>query len=76
MKAWKTSTQLVLLLALAFVLYPPTVYAYLDPGTGSLVVQAMVAAFFAFSLAIKVYWRKIKLFFTALFSTAPEDQDP
>ena len=41
-----------------------------------MVVQAMVAAFFAFFLAIKVYWRRIKLFFTALFSTSPEDKDP
>lgn len=76
MKAWKTSTTLVLLLGVTFVLYPPTVHAYLDPGTGSMVVQAMVAAFFAFFLAIKVYWRRIKLFFTALFSTSPEDKDP
>ena len=76
MKAWKAATKLLLLLALAFVLWPPTVYAYLDPGTGSLVVQAMVAAFFAFSLAIKVYWRKIKLLIAALFSSGSETKDP
>ena len=75
MKHWKASTKLVLLLGVALLLYPSTVYAYLDPGTGSLIVQASVAAFFAVSLVIRVYWRKIKVFITALFSSGPEAND-
>ena len=37
--------------------------AYLDPGTGSLIIQAAVGAIVAAGLALKVYWFKIKDFF-------------
>ena len=38
-------------------------------------MQALVAAFFALSLAIKAYWRKIKLFVGGFFFTGPEVRD-
>lgn len=37
--------------------------AYLDPGTGSLIVQAVVGAVIGVAVALKVYWHKIKAFF-------------
>jgi nitrate/nitrite transporter NarK len=39
-------------------------YAYLDPGTGSMVLQAVVAGFFGALFAIKMYWAKITGFFS------------
>lgn len=42
---------------------PATAYAYLDPGTGSILLQGLIAAVAA-GLAIgKMYWAKIKTFF-------------
>jgi len=38
-------------------------YAYIDPGVGSIVLQAIVGAIAATSLTIKIYWQKIKDFF-------------
>jgi len=37
--------------------------AYLDPGTGSLIIQAVVAVLAGAVVAITSYWQKIKTFF-------------
>ena len=33
--------------------------AYLDPGTGSMLVQLMVGGFAAVAIAAKLYWRRL-----------------
>ena len=33
--------------------------AYLDPGTGSMLVQLIVGGFAAAGVAIKLYWRRL-----------------
>lgn len=38
-------------------------YAYLDPGTGSMVLQAIVAGFLGSLFAVKMYWAKIVAYF-------------
>jgi hypothetical protein len=53
---------LVLLLGLA----KPN-YAYIDPGTGSYVIQILIAAFVSISFAVKIFWKRIKAFFLKLF---------
>lgn len=68
-------SRMALLMATPLLLFPREAHAYLDPGSGSLIVQALVAAFFALSLAIKAYWRKIKLFVGGVFFTGPEVRD-
>ena len=35
-------------------------FAYIDPGTGSMVVQVLIGAFVGVGVAIKVYWYKLK----------------
>lgn len=35
-------------------------HAYLDPGTGSIILQATVAAVASSLFAIKMYWLKLK----------------
>ena len=40
--------------------------AYLDPGTGSYILQLMVGLFLGAAFAIKIYWRKVKAFFADL----------
>ena len=42
-------------------------YAYLDPGTGSIILQAILG-FIAASLAtLSFYWSKVKLFLNKIF---------
>lgn len=33
--------------------------AYLDPGTGSMLVQLIVGGFAAAGVAVKLYWRRL-----------------
>ena len=39
-------------------------YAYIDPGTGTIILQAIVGAIAAGIVTIKLYWYKLKAFFT------------
>ena len=38
--------------------------AYIDPGSGSAIISALIGFFVATSLAVKTYWYKIKSLFT------------
>jgi hypothetical protein len=41
--------------------FPSEVRAYLDPGTGSLVIQSVLAALAAAAYGIRLYWTRIRL---------------
>jgi len=45
-------------------LFVSDAYAYLDPGTGSLVIQVIVGALVGVGITIKIYWYKLKEKFT------------
>lgn len=52
-------------LALAsFFLFPDPAYAYIDPGTGSLILQSIIGAVVGGLVVFKLYWRRAKEFFT------------
>ncbi len=38
--------------------------AYIDPGSGSAIMSAVIGFFVAISLAVKTYWYKIKSIFS------------
>ena len=44
-------------------------YAYLDPGTGSIIIQAILGFIAAAGATITVYWKKFKEFFQKLFKS-------
>ncbi len=37
--------------------------AYLDPGSGSLVIQAVVASLAGIAMVVRTYWARIRIFF-------------
>ena len=39
-------------------------HAYVDPGTGSYVVQLLIAAIAGLAFALRIYWGRIKGFFS------------
>jgi O-antigen/teichoic acid export membrane protein len=43
------------------------VHAYLDAGTGSIIVQAVLGALVGALVAIKLFWNQIKAFLSRLF---------
>lgn len=40
------------------------ILAYIDPGSGSAILSAIIGAIVAISLTIKTYWYKLKSFFS------------
>ena len=50
-------------------------YAYLDPGTGSIIFQVIIAGFCGGLLMIKIFWSKIKSFFKGLFSKSNKAEE-
>ena len=49
--------------------------AYIDPGTGSYIVQAVVAAIAGGMFAIKMYWQRLKGLFVRNSSDGSSEAD-
>lgn len=49
--------------------------AYLDPGTGSYVIQVLAAMFLGGVFTVKIYWKRLKEFFRARFSGKKDNDD-
>ena len=50
-------------ISLLICIFHTSAHAYIDPGVGSIILQAIIGAIAATSLTIKIYWQKIKSFF-------------
>jgi len=55
--------------------FPACAHAYLDPGTGSIILQGLIAAIAAGLVVIKTYWYKIKKFFGKKDAKTLEDEE-
>ena len=51
------------------------VHAYIDPGSGSYILQLLIAALFGILFTVKVFWRNVKMFVLKLFSKDLPDQN-
>ena len=51
-----------LMVALFMLFYLNNVFAYLDPGTGSMILQSILAALLFIGTGIGIFWQKIKDF--------------
>ena len=58
----------------------PKPHAYLDPGSGSILIQLLIAAGAGALFAVKIYWNKIKGLFSKEKEESPDflidDDDP
>ena len=43
-------------------------HAYIDPGTGSYIIQVVIGVLLGAAFALKVYWEKVRAYFSKLFS--------
>jgi len=48
-------------------------YGYIDPGTGSLIIQSIIGAIAAIGVTLKIYWHKLHLIFSKRQTSAEED---
>ena len=56
--------KLIPVIAILIFAVPTPAFAYLDPGTGSMIVQGIIAAITSLIVAGKLYWNKIVSFFS------------
>lgn len=66
---------LVILSMVLLVVIAPPAHAYLDPGTGSMILQGIIAALVGASVVLKVYWYKMKSFLRGR-GTKPPAHEP
>jgi hypothetical protein len=57
---------------IALIALPGTAYAYLDPGTGSYLVQLLVAGILGALYLVKIYWNKIRDTFKRILTSSPK----
>jgi hypothetical protein len=50
-------------LIVVLISYTSPAYAYLDPGTGSMLLQGLIAGLAAIISVSSIYWQKVKSFF-------------
>jgi hypothetical protein len=55
--------KLTAILLITIIILPNDVYAYLDPGSGSYLIQILVAAVAGGGLILKSQWQKIRNIF-------------
>ncbi len=66
---------LAVVLAL-FVLIPSSAQAYIDPGTGSYLIQAAVAALAGGLMTLKLQWHRVRSFFArGAEAEAPDSEE-
>jgi len=51
-----------------YLMFPHNAYGYLDPGTGSLILQAIIVVFIGTVATGKLWYRRFKALISRLFS--------
>lgn len=54
---------------------PPKAQAYLNPGTGSYLLQIVLGGLLAAGLVIRLFWQNIRAFFRKLGARAPRNPE-
>ena len=62
---------LALLVGLLLLVFERPAAAYLDPGTGSMLLQVLLGGFAAVGVALRLYWHR----FSTLFGRKQQDPD-
>jgi hypothetical protein len=65
--------RVLLLLTLLLLALPSIAHAYLDPGTGSYVVQLLIGTVLGGLFALGVFWRRVVASFKRLFKRRSSD---
>jgi hypothetical protein len=71
----KSQKTIFFYVALLFVIFTPHAHAYLDPGTGSYVLQILAAAFLAGTVVIKGFGRNIKDIFNKILGKGKDSEN-
>jgi len=67
--------KVFLIILIFMVLNPSFAYAYLDPGTGSIILQAIIGLIAAGLTAVSIYWEKFKSIISKVFMRDKKDEN-
>ena len=56
----RVGPTLTLRVMVVLLMLPTTALGYIEPGTGSFVIQGIIAAILGFGVTAKVFWKRIK----------------
>tara|TARA_B000000609_G_C23889826_1_gene197665 strand:- start:78 stop:293 length:216 start_codon:yes stop_codon:yes gene_type:complete len=59
---------------LVLIIFPTKAFAYLDPGTGSIILQAILGFIAATVASVSIYWAKFKSLISKLFNKKKENK--
>lgn len=62
MRSWDKACTFLLVFPAVLLLMSRSAHAYVDPGTGSYVLQMIVAGIAAAGLTMRLFWGRLKLF--------------
>lgn len=63
----------IIALSALLIVAPTPAFAYLDPGTGSMILQGIIGAIAGLMVAGKLYWRKLVSFFSSSKKSDSDD---
>jgi CBS-domain-containing membrane protein len=75
--AWEETVKKIIKmisLAVALSIVAQPAFAYLDPGTGSMLLQVILGGIAAVGVALKLFWHKIRVAI-GLSKKAPEEDE-
>lgn len=67
MLKFRSLIKIISFFILIGLVYPQRADAYIDPGTGSFVLQLIAGFLIGASLTIRIYWKKMRSFFDKYF---------
>lgn len=68
MRSFTALITMLVAVILVCLIWPRPAHAYLDPGTGSYIIQLIMAGLLGAAFAVKLFWRDIRTFFKDLFA--------
>lgn len=66
---------IVSFLLILLIITPEPAQAYLDPGSGSFIIQILIAGIVSMAFFIRNFWSQITGFITNLFKRPPSDEE-
>lgn len=70
-----TRLAVLVLLVLPWLTAPKAAYAYLDPGTGSILLQIIIGGVAGVGVVAKLYWHRLRGLF-GLNKKVPQEEPP
>lgn len=73
--SWLKKITVIILSVLFYsLLFPKKTYAYIDPASGSIIIQVLLGFLVGGMVTLKIFWNRIKTCLKKLFRRKHEDE--